>query len=206
MNIKCVIFDMDATLIDSEIAISNTINEVRADMQLPPLPSKMILEIINNLSSNALFRLYGVNSVSPQMRERFEALFNENYLKYAQIYKEAEEIVLWAKGKIKLAVATNAPQSAVNLVLDKLNLTNYFDFIIGASEKMPQKPDPTMLNLIKNEVGGGCVFLGDSKKDFLAAKNAKMPYIQVLWGRDEIILECQNCKTSAEVIGFIEQI
>lgn len=206
MNIKCIIFDMDATLIDSEIALSTTINQARMEANLPPLPSKTILDIINTPSSNALFRLYGVNHITPQMRMRFEELFNTNYLKYAQIYDEAKEILLYAKDKLKLAVATNAPQKTLNLVLDNLNLTHFFDFIIGASEKIPQKPDPTMLNLIKNEINGECVFLGDSKKDFLAAQNAKMPYIQVLWGRDEIIKECKNCKTSDEVIKFIEQI
>lgn len=205
MSIKCLIFDMDATLIDSEIALSNTINEIRADMKLPKLDSKVILDIINNPTLNPIIKLYGVTSISHELKNRFEKLFNANYFKYAKIYDEAHEIILWAKDKMKLAVATNAMQSSVDLILKKLNLSDNFDFIIGSSALIPQKPDPTMLNIIKDKIDGECVFFGDSKKDYLAAINAKMHYIQVLWGRNEINEKCKNCKTSQEVIEYLKK-
>ena len=60
---------------------------------------------------------------------------------------------------------------------------HFFDEVIGAGKDIPQKPDPTMLHIACERTNAKkAMFVGDSMKDELAAKNAKMAYLQVSWG------------------------
>lgn len=103
----------------------------------------------------------------------------------------------------KMAVASNAPNSSLNQILTNAKILDKFDMIVGASDTIPCKPAPDMLNLIIDRLGSQATFIGDSYKDALAAKNANIPYINVIWGRDDKIQDVINCKTAKEVIEKI---
>ncbi|PPB55878.1 HAD family hydrolase [Campylobacter hyointestinalis] len=201
MSIKCVIFDMDGTLIDSKKAICKTINHMRACMQMPELDDDFIISIINDPQKNSIKEFYGFDEITTDMRLKFEKEFNKNYELYAVVYKEAMELLEALKEKdYLLGVATNAPHATIENILKNCGILGYFETIVGASKGIAPKPDPAMLNIIRDKFGVECAFIGDSAKDYLAAKNADMHYIHVIWGRDEIISEIQNCKTAKDVI------
>lgn len=201
MSIKCVIFDMDGTLIDSKKAICKTINHMRACMQMPELDDDFIMSIINDPQKNSIKEFYGFDEITTDMRLKFEKEFNKNYELYAVVYKEVMELLEVLKEKdYLLGVATNAPHATIENILKNCGILGYFETIVGASKGIAPKPDPAMLNIIRDKFGVECAFIGDSAKDYLAAKNADMRYVHVIWGRDEIISEIQNCKTAKDVI------
>lgn len=203
MPVKCVIFDMDGTLIDSNFALCATINEIRAFYKLDSVKCEYILNIINNPNLNQVRELYGVERIDA----KFDGLFNKNYLLHARAYDEALNLVKSCKKMgLNLAVASNAAQSSVNSVLEHCKMREYFDFTIGAGGQIQPKPDPAMLNVVVEKFQCDCVFIGDSAKDFLAAKAAKMPYIQVLWGRNERIEGVPNCLSASDVMREIKEL
>ncbi|WP_235597614.1 HAD family hydrolase [Campylobacter iguaniorum] len=204
MSTKCVIFDMDGTLVDSKKAICKTINYMRSGLNMPNLDDEFIISVINNPKKDAIKEFYGFDEITLDMKLEFEKQFDKNYELYTVVYKEAIELLATLKSSgYALAVATNAPHATIESILKNCGILDYFDTIIGAGEGIAPKPDPAMLNIIKEKTGLECVFIGDSKKDFLAAKNAKMEYINVLWGRNESIDEAKNCKTISEVINIL---
>ena len=90
------------------------------------------------------------------------------------------------EAKFKVVLASNAPHDTLEKILKKNEIYELFDEVIGASKEIPQKPDPAMLHLAVQKTGASrAVFVGDSLKDELAAKNANMPYVQVCWGFGE---------------------
>lgn len=202
-----IIFDMDATLIDSNYAITKTINDKRAFFGLDELGAKFILNTINNPSKNAFAELFPNIDFSKDEKAKFESDFNKSYLEHAQIYKEALDVVNWAlEQDFMLAVASNAPIKTINKVLESVKIKDKFSFIVGVDSDTPPKPDPKMLNLIMQNTDKIGIFIGDSNKDYFAAKNANLPYINVLWGRDDEIEGVKNCKFASEVILEIERI
>ena len=56
-----------------------------------------------------------------------------------------------------------------------MNLFDYFDFIVGAKENVPLKPQRQMIEIICNQYDSDeneFIMVGDTKVDILAAKNA----------------------------------
>lgn len=207
MSKKCIIFDMDATLIDSSFAICKTLNFFRKEMfDLDPLDEDTIIRIINNPNLNAFEELYGSKNIvnDKNIKIAFDSEFGKNYALSAKAYKEALEVLKKCKNlDYKLAVATNAPHETIENILDNCNILSYFDMVIGSDLNTPQKPDPTMLKLICSKFNLKSIFIGDSKKDFLAAKNANIDYINVIWGRNELIDGVPNCQNAKEVLKLL---
>lgn len=181
---KVVIFDMDGTVVDSSKAIERTINEVRGEMGLDELDTQTILQTINTPGKNLAYEFYGLKNPSGSFKEGFEDKFKINYDLYASAYPGVEELLQNCReAGFKLALASNAPAKTLEGILKRNEIFDSFDYIIGADEKIPPKPDPTMLFVVKDELGcDEAIFVGDSLKDEEAAVNAKMPYVHVSWG------------------------
>ncbi|HRX67919.1 MAG TPA: HAD family phosphatase, partial [Tenuifilaceae bacterium] len=82
-----------------------------------------------------------------------------------------------------LAVATSAPVSNLDFIIDKLSIRNYFDCLTNGNEVAKAKPHPEVylitarkLNLQPDE----CVVFEDSVSGIESAKNAGMKVIGLL--------------------------
>ncbi|MGH1600654.1 HAD family hydrolase [Campylobacter majalis] len=181
---KVIIFDMDGTIIDSSKAIEITINDIRADMGLEPLATAYITRVINEPGRNLAFDLYGLQNPSSSLKAGFEKNFKKNYDLYARCYEGIKDLLNSCKDAgFKLVLASNAPSHTLAEILAKNEILHLFDEVIGAGNGVAEKPNPQMLHLAVEKTGAlKAVFVGDSLKDEMAAKNAKMPYVHVTWG------------------------
>ena len=108
---KCVIFDMDGTLIDSAKAICETVNEVRRELGLEgDLAAKFIVKAINEPGRNLGLDFYGIDKPDMKLRDNFEAKFKKNYREYAAAYDGVDGLLAGLKGAGHfVALASNAP-------------------------------------------------------------------------------------------------
>ena len=169
---KTVIFDMDGTLLDSSRAIEISVNNTRRELYgLAPIQRDFIVRTINDPSKNAFLEFYGKTEASAEELAFFEKEFVKNYHEFAVLYDGIDGLLRHCKRSgYFVALASNAPAYTLQEILRKTGSRELFDLVVGADEHMPSKPDPAMLlRTIAHSPHKKAIFLGDSKKDELAA-------------------------------------
>ena len=183
---KAVIFDMDGTLVDSSVTIVNAINHVRGRLNLEPLETDLILEKVNDPDLNPAMYFYEVPAFTPQHEAWFSNYYTENHERELQLYSGVEKLLKSLKSKgFKLAIATNSYRGSTIESLSHLKIIDYFESLACYDDVGRGKPAPDMLikNLKDLEIDAeDTVFIGDSERDLLASKSAKIDYIMINWG------------------------
>ena len=202
---KTVIFDMDGTLLDSSRAIEVSINNTRRELYgLAPLRKDFIVRTINDPSKNAFLEFYGKTKASAEELAFFEKEFVKNYHEFAVLYDGIDELLRHCKRSgYFVALASNAPAYTLQEILRKTGSRELFDLVVGADEHTPSKPDPAMLlRTIARSPHKKAIFLGDSKKDELAAiRGAEfLQNLQLRGGKDGEGFSA-GCDTGGENLG-----
>ena len=177
----CVIFDMDGVLIDSQplhfdidmevlkaagASPKRTDVERRAGKANKDRWSEYKQEFLLSLSVEELINLH----VSILMR-----IFRETQL--TPVDGIPELLTLLKEARVKTAVASSSSLDLINLVLEKLNISNYFDAVITGEDVKNSKPEPDVFLKAVEILGSipeNCVVIEDSSHGVLAAKRAGM--------------------------------
>ena len=209
---KIIIFDMDGTLIDSRIDITNSVNFVRKRKGLPPLSMEEVVIAINGHVKELSMKFYNTPIYEAEDKKFFEEYYMEECTKNTKVYHGIINILEKLKNNDKiLAVATNAPTKFAEKMIKSAGIYDYFDYIKGCDGDLPPKPHPHillyLLEKLHYKVVKGCVFIGDNESDFLAARAAKINYIMALWGFG-INRDLNQCDFKADypedIIKYIE--
>ncbi len=94
---------------------------------------------------------------------------------------------------VKIAVASSA--STTTELLNKVELTNYFDVVADGNLGLPKKPDPAIFLKAAELLGVNpekCLVFEDSPAGLKAAENANMAFVAVGAKSEKAILEIEN--------------
>ena len=104
---------------------------------------------------------------------------------YEKVYPGAYEVLGTLHKKYKLALVANQPKGFDERV-KKLNLTSYFDFVLGSEDYDVRKPDPAIYRLAAKKLGikpSEAVMVGDRpENDILPAHEAGCKAIWIKQG------------------------
>jgi phosphoglycolate phosphatase len=194
MRFKCVIFDLDGTLVDTIADIASSMNRALSAHGFPqvhPLEyTKMVGWGIKRLAQLALPPGIGDGADGQRLVEAVAQdatrFYAERPLVHAAPYPGIVELVTELKQhKIKTAVLSNKPDPVARLVVEGLFPPYSFNAIYGDREGVARKPDPTAAWDILLEVDSTpreTIFVGDSEIDIETAHAAGCPVIGVSWG------------------------
>jgi len=179
---KSIVFDLDGTLIHSAPDLQAAANKMLAEYDLAPLDVSTIESFIGNgvpkLVERCL-RVYGLPQ-SEEAIDKMRGYYDADPYTLTEPYAGVVDCLhaLKAAG-IKMAVCTNKPVAPALTILDGLDLTKYFDVVVGGDTYPTHKPDAQPLLGCMEKMGAdmaNTVYVGDSETDALTAKNADMTF------------------------------
>ncbi len=196
---KCVIFDLDGTLLDTLEDLADSVNLMLEHFSCPPRSLEEIRRFVGNGMKNLVKRSvpegFDKNKLESAY-EFFREVYRKNMQNKTQPYNGITECLenLEILG-IKTAVVSNKNDDAVKN-LCKEYFGEVITLAVGAREGIPPKPHPEMVDRVVSQLHfekSDCIFVGDSETDIITSKNAELKSVGVLWGfRDREILEKEN--------------
>lgn len=179
---KSVVFDLDGTLIHSAPDLQAAANKMLADYGLAPLDIATIESFIGNGVPKLVERCLRVyeRPVSDEAIDRMRAYYDADPYTLTEPYPGVVACLKTLKSNgLKLAVCTNKPVAPARTILDGLDLSKYFDVVVGGDTYPAHKPDPAPLLGCMEKLGAekaGTLYVGDSETDALTAQNADMNF------------------------------
>jgi len=190
MKYKCVIFDLDGTLVNSLEDLADSMNKVliKKGYRIHDYePYKYFIgNGIRNLVVQALPEFARTEEIISDCYGLMIKYYNESCTVKTSIYEGIPELIKKLKEKnIKLAVLSNKAEELTKQIINTLLSPSDFEIILGARPGLPSKPDTAGALLICKELKirpEDIIYLGDTKVDMITAKNAGMFPVGVLWG------------------------
>jgi phosphoglycolate phosphatase len=200
---RLLVFDLDGTLIDSRIDLSNSVNAMLVHLGKPELPHEVIASYIGDGVSMLVRRALG----DPEGDDYDEAYVEEAlrfFLDYYRVHKldftyvydgvfDALDAIRAENPALPMAVLTNKPVRPSRDICEHFGLDRFFFKNYGGNSFHTKKPDPTgLLALIAeaSALGSGStpiapaetVMIGDSDVDILTARNCGARAIGCMFG------------------------
>ena len=145
--IKCAIFDLDGTLVNSmeywSIVPSEYLKQNGIEVDDPKALSDKFLSMSLLESSKYFIDKYKFNKTVEEVAQEIDKVMEHYYLNFVEVKKGIKPLLeLFYKNNVKMAIATATDKFLVEEVLTKLGIRKYFDFIITSTEVGSSKKNP----------------------------------------------------------------
>ena len=183
---KALIFDMDGVLINSEPLWKIAEKEVFSSLGVPVTDD--LVHITSALTAQEVCAFWhkrhpwtgmSFDEVEDAVVARVIDLIEKNDTKMPGVI----EILQFVKSKnLKIGLASNSSHNLIEVVLQKVGIKKYFDFVSSAQDVEKGKPDPAVYLYAARNMGvspGECLVFEDSIIGITAAKNAGMTVVAI---------------------------
>jgi phosphoglycolate phosphatase len=198
---RLLVFDLDGTLIDSRVDLSNSVNAMLRHFSKPELPPAVIASHLGDGASMLVRRSLG-DPAGDLHDEEFVTKALTFFLNYYRIHKldftyvypgvvDSLEAIRAAHPDTLMAVLTNKPVNPSRDICDHFDLTPFFFQNYGGNSFHTKKPDPHGLLALITEastIAGEpitptqTIMIGDSDVDILTARNCGAASIGCTFG------------------------
>lgn len=181
MKYKCLIFDLDGTLLDSLQGILDAANQ--SFEELGYNIHRTFEEGKYFIGAGAIEFARRAMKGSDIPLEKESEVMERFLVNYQRIQSEAtkpfkgisELLVDLEKAGYDLAIASNKPQILLDPIVKQLFPNIHFKAALGQRINTPEKPNPHIIFEIEkicNAEGKDCIYIGDSEYDYKTAHNA----------------------------------
>lgn len=186
---RCIIFDLDGTLVDSLPGIAHSLNHCLAAHGHATYPEDTVRGFVGDGLENLVRRAAAPASSDAEIAAMI-ATFKRHYAHAWQTgtipYPGIPELLatLHAAG-LRLAVLSNKTHAFTTEIAREIFPTIPFSSVLGQRDGTPHKPHPHGALEISREVNvppHHCMVVGDATIDLETAANAGMEAISVTWG------------------------
>jgi phosphoglycolate phosphatase len=189
---RLLVFDLDGTLIDSQVDLANSINAMLVHLGKPELPHAVLLGYIGDGATMLVRRALGDpegdvhdEQYVNEALEYFLAHYRMHKLDFTYVYAGVAEALAAMRAEwpgTAMAVLTNKPVGVSREICAHFGLDRFFFQVYGGNSFHTKKPDPAGLRTLMAEASaldgaaapitaGETVMIGDSEVDIMTARN-----------------------------------
>jgi len=179
-DIKCVIFDMDGVIIDSELLHKKAYYETFVSLGLE-VSEALYKTLTGSSTVNCFQRLIAhfnldedPNKLVLQKRKRYVNFFENDPTLH--LVNGVEEIIKYFHAKnITLILASSSAMVNINRVFDRFDLNPYFTAKISGADLKESKPHPEIFEkaaILGKTPKENCIVIEDSDNGVTAANDA----------------------------------
>jgi len=187
MRWDAAIFDLDGTLCDSRLDLTNAVNHARRQLGFGPLSAEEVSRYVGDGMTKLLERAFHgqrecVEPARPHFRQHYEAHLVDHTTLYEGVRDGFERL---AETSLKMAVLTNKPEHFARLMLEHYGLADHFELVAGPDTFNTRKPDPRGALAIARTLESSAertVIVGDNHTDLSTAGAAGMQVIFCTYG------------------------
>ncbi|MHA1636907.1 MAG: HAD family hydrolase [Candidatus Thorarchaeota archaeon] len=188
--LRCIVFDLDGTIIKLTLPLEAMRNDTKAYFLAKGLPSELLEPADGISSSTAKAKGYFLSEGLPisewnDMTSEVDIVLSKHEKHSASevtLIDNALETVKHLRTlDLKTAILTNNGRHAVDIILDNISMSDYFDIIQTRHESPNPKPAPDGILSIVELLGmkpTEVVYVGDALIDGTAATRAGVEF----WG------------------------
>ncbi|MCM8786632.1 MAG: HAD family hydrolase [Candidatus Omnitrophica bacterium] len=186
---KLFIFDLDGTLVDAYKAIYESVNFALKKLGYKTTSFIKVKKSVGKGDRLFIRSFFPTNKIDEALKI-YRAHHKKALPLYTKILPYAESFLdlLKKDGKIT-AIASNRPRYFTNIILERLNLKKFFNFVLCADQIGYRKPSPRILFAIMKKFKvnrNDTVFIGDMTIDLETAKRAKVFSIFIKGGSSSV--------------------
>ncbi|HUY68504.1 MAG TPA: HAD-IA family hydrolase [Alphaproteobacteria bacterium] len=191
-RLQGLIFDLDGTLVDSAPDLRQALNAMLEGHGRRTVGLDETKRMVGDGMIPLVTRAFEATGGVPENFDSYTAakIFIDHYRGLpadpVQIYPGAREALEgFCRSGIPLGICTNKQESATLRLLQELDLVRCFVFVAGGDTFPVHKPNPGHVTGVMEKLPAsaeGCVMIGDSPNDVLAAHGAGIPCIAVTHG------------------------
>ncbi|NAW89394.1 HAD family hydrolase [Vibrio sp. V05_P4A8T149] len=186
-KIKCIIFDCEGTLVDSERlcceALVNVLNQLGAHITFAQVSNHFEGGKIADILFQALEHT-NINADLDLLENLYRDKVNELFQQYLSPMDGAIELLEYLRQQgIEYCVTSNAPKEKISSILQRSGLLPLFEGrIFSAFDANSWKPEPDLIRYCAMNMGfllQECIYVDDSAKGVEAGINAEVPTVQL---------------------------
>lgn len=193
-DIRGIAFDLDGTLIDSSLGLSQAVDMTLYAMELPTAGEERVITWIGNGADILIQRAltWALKDQQPSLgqltmaRKLFDRFYAETVEEGSFLFPEVLTTLATLKEKgLLLGVVTNKPTPFVMPMLESFGIADNFQVIIGGDDVKQKKPHPEALFNTMNAMklsADQLLFVGDSRNDIQAAQAAGCLSVGLTYG------------------------
>lgn len=193
-KIRGVAFDLDGTLVDTALGLTQAMDQALYALELPAAGEDNVEKWIGNGADVLVQRAlsWALKGKEPDFdrclmaRKLFDNFYAQTVDEGSFLFPDvANTLEALAEKGIPMGLVTNKPTPFVMPLLESLGIAKYFQVIIGGDDVENKKPHPEPLFKVMETLklsAEELLFVGDSRNDILAAEAAGCLSIGLTYG------------------------
>lgn len=185
---RCVLFDLDGTLVNTAPDLVSALNTVLRDHQHPTVSVSEAAPYISTGAAGMLEYAIGTSDLPDRqhMVDSLVAHYHQHIAESSCLFPDMEKVLqkLELSG-LNWGIVTNKIEHLTHTLLKALNLSHRTACIVCGDTTSYSKPHPAPLLeacRLLNYAPDQCLYIGDARTDIEAARRAMMPSLAAGYG------------------------